>query len=401
LENTKFKVSTSSKNEKINDDEPVFNLVLTPDILKDLQNSTEKIYLERKPILSTKFNSGKSSPAIEISSSSGEEEFLYHLSSSRGVGRSFPTKALSSSEDNKKSLLGENSSLANSNELSQGQNLSTPKRRKSKIFLIKRKPKKEIEMNSEDSDSDPFGFRKAEKRNMIKKGQNKFDKISDDSEKSEVTTINTYSQYNDNVQSEMISQNISLNKENDVNDSGDWTQRSQESKGYNASIENKKDDNNQVDNDNNQPIHDEDHLSIEVDKESLEVAPRDKNKKEEKKMPNTTSSKVRKTSTITKTADLVSLLPPRRRQLERASKNKIDDYNDTQSDNEVVSPGEEESSNYEKKTQKRKLRGLGKMQNEKSEKRKTRNIKKKLFACESQELNEVREDNYKLLKEKK
>lgn len=372
--------------------------MLAPDILKDLENSSEKISLERKFILSTKFNSGKSSPPIEISSSSGEEEeFFYHLSSSREVGRSFPAKALSSSEDNKKSLLGENSSLANSNELSQGQNLSTPKRHKRKVFLIKQKPKNEIEMNSEDSDSDPFGFRKAEERNMKRKGQNKFDKISDGSEKFEVTTINKYSQYNDNVQSEMISRSISLNKENDVNGSGDlceivkedWAQRSQESKEYNTSIENRKDDN-QVDNDNNQPIHDEDNLSTEIDKESLEVTPlktpRDKNKKEEKKLPNATPSKVRKISNITKTADLVSLLPSRRRQ--RASKNKIDDYSDTQSDDgeEVVSLGEEENSNYEKKPQKRKLQKLLKMQNEKSEKRKTRRIKKEPFTCEIDEV---------------
>ncbi|CAB4415119.1 unnamed protein product [Rhizophagus irregularis] len=394
-ENTKFEASeaVSSRDEKINDG-PVFNLVLTPDILNDLENSS----LERKLILSTKFNSGRSSPPIEISSSSGDEEFFYHLSSSREVGRSFPAKALSSSEDNKKSLLGENSSLTNSNELSQGQNLSTPKRHKRKVFLIKQKPKKEIETNSEDNDSDPFGFRKAEKRNMERKGQNKFDKISDGSEKFEVTTtINKYSQYIDNVQSEMISQSISLNKENDVNGSGDLCEidkkdwkRSQENKEYNTSIENRKDDN-QVDNDNNQPIHDEDHLSTDIDKESLEVTPlkttRDKNKKEEKKLPNATPSKLRKISNITKTADLVTLLPSRRRQ--RASKNKINDYSNTQSDDggEVVSLCEEENSNY-KKTQKRKLQELLKMQNEKSEKKKTRRIKKGPFTCEPKEIDE-------------
>ncbi|RGB34078.1 hypothetical protein C1646_702901 [Rhizophagus diaphanus] len=388
-ENMKFEASEaiSSRDDKINDG-PVFNLVLTPDILNDLENSS----LERKLVLSTKFNSGRSSPPIEISSSSGDEEFFYHLSSSREVGRSFPAKALSSSEDNKKSLLGENSSLTNSNELSQGQNLSTPKRHKRKVFLIKQEPKKEIETNSEDSDSDPFGFRKAEKRNMERKGQNKFDKISDGSEKFEViTTINKYSQYIDNVQSEMISQSISLNKENDVNGSGDlceidkkdWTLRSQENKEYNTSID-------QVDNDN-QPIHDEDHLSTDIDKESLEVTPlktpRDKNKKEEKKLPNATPSKLRKISNITKTADLVSLLPPRRRK--RASKNKINDYSNTQSDDggEVVSLCEEENSNY-KRTQKRKLQELLKMQNEKSEKKKTRRVKKGPFTCESKEIDE-------------
>ncbi|GES99975.1 hypothetical protein GLOIN_2v1766632 [Rhizophagus clarus] len=406
LENTKFKTSeATSKNEKL-DDEPVFNLVLTPDILRDLENPSEKISLERKPVLSTKFNSVKSSPAIEISSSSGEEELFYHLSSSREVRCSFPTKALSSSEDNKKSLLGVNSSLANTNELSKRRNLSTPKRHKSKMFLIEQKPKKEVEMNSEDSESDPFGFRKAEKRNMKRKGQSKF---SDDSEKFDVTTISTYSNYNDNVQSEMTSRSISLNKENDIKGSGDlceigkedWIQRSQESKDYNASIEDRNDDNqvddrkddDQVDNDNSQPIHD-DHLSTEIDKESLEVTPiktpRDKNKKEEKKTPNAMSSKVRKTSNITKTADLVSLLPPRRRQLKRASKDKVDKYSDTQSDyeGEVTSLGEDASSNYKKKTQKRKLQKLGKIANEKSEKRKTRKIKKEPLTCESRELDE-------------
>ncbi|RIA95421.1 hypothetical protein C1645_816651 [Glomus cerebriforme] len=381
--------TTSTKNKKRNYDNPFFKLILPPDLLKDTENSSENTSLRRNLNQSTKINSVKGLSAIEILSSSSEEDFFHHSSSTK-VKCSFPTKTLSSAEDNKKSFLEEISSLANSNKLSLEQNLSTPKNHKNKIVSIKQE-QKEFEMNSEDSDGDPFGFRRAEKKIMKKKGQSK---ISDDSE--EVTSIDKNSQYNDNIQSEMLCQSISLNKgtnKNDINGSGDLFERKQESKKHNASIEDEKDDNHQVDNNNDQPIHDEDYLSKEID--NLGMIPieilGDKNEKEEKKMPNATPSKVRKTPKITKTVDLVSLLPPRRRQLERASKNKIVSYNDTQFDEELVFLDEEKRCSDHEEGKTRRKRKVGKMQgekDEKNEKMKPKKIKKETFIWELEELDE-------------
>src|SRR5439155_6121878 len=111
-----------------------------------------------------------------------------HSSSITEMGRdkssspTSPTRTLPSV----KSLLGENRSLVNSKESSHGHNLSTPKRHRKILYSSIQSPQKDV--SSEDSDDDPFGFGKAERKIKKRKGviiQSWSEKISDNSERSD------------------------------------------------------------------------------------------------------------------------------------------------------------------------------------------------------------------------
>jgi hypothetical protein len=329
-EDTKFKASeaTSTKNKRWINDKPIFKLVLPPDLAKDLDISSDEILsVPCNPTRFTRSNSAKNSislPTIEILSSSGEEDLAddYHSSSTTELSNS-------SVKNNEKPLPEENSSLVNSKKLSPVLDLSTSKRHKSNLlYSMKQKsiqsPKKQVEMDSEDSENsegDPFGFKKAEKRVRKRNIQSQFS--SGNPGKLEVTTIDKESQYNDNVKSEM-SKNILLNKEtikNGTNSSSAFSEiEKQENKESNTLSENEKDDDNyQVEISKSQPIHGDCHISTENDKRSTDSglspikSPRDKTKNVEKK--NTTLSKVKKPL---KSFDKL----PFRRQQEHVSKKK-------------------------------------------------------------------------------
>ncbi|CAI2166160.1 794_t:CDS:2 [Funneliformis geosporum] len=277
--NTEVSKETSRINDK-----PIFKLKLPTELVKDLGKSSERL-LNISPIQSSIRHS------IEILSSSDEEYLIYddHSSTTEvGCNRSLsPTRTLTSMEDNRKPLFEEISPLVKSRNLSQGYNLSTLERMNT-------------QPDEEDSDDDPFGFVKAEKK-IMKRNGNINQKISNNSKKSDqfendyfqsqiIKKINDTDCYNDFL----LEPEIDIDKQNE-------TRRKQNNEESNISSENEKDEN--VDKDHSQPNHYEDHLSAENVKISVNLA----------------SIKIQKTpSNITKTVDLIAaVLPPRRQRFER------------------------------------------------------------------------------------
>ncbi|CAG8581127.1 4977_t:CDS:2 [Funneliformis mosseae] len=268
----KTEVKKTSKNtSRINDDKPIFKLKLPKELVKDLGKSSEGLLNIYSPIQSS------IRPTIEILSSDDEYLTYDDHSSPTEMGRKrspSPIRTLSSMEDN-----GEISSLVISRNLSQGNT---------------QKDKKE-------SSDDEFGFAKAEKKIMKKNGTNN-QKISNNYEKSDQVIIIE----NENFQSHII-KSISLIKETDgqnYSDTDDYDDFLLEPGIENQNEAQRKQNNEEsnidnVDKNHSQPNLDEDHLSAENDKISV----------------NLSSIKIQKPPTnITKTVDLIaSILPPRRR----------------------------------------------------------------------------------------
>jgi len=158
-----------SKNKNnINDNKPIFKLRLPPDLVKDLRKSSDDILnlSSSTSSQSTRFNSIRDlirQPTMEILSS--DDEYLVydnHSLSNHSEVEHSDSKSLSSTrtsspspmENNRNPLLEEDSSLVNLKNLSQGNNLSTPKGHK--FYSMKQKS-----MNiqpQKDSNDDPFGF---------------------------------------------------------------------------------------------------------------------------------------------------------------------------------------------------------------------------------------------------